>query len=81
MVGSLQDHQIVSTPDDMRGRVSAVSSVFVGASNELGEFESGMVARLVGPVLAAASGGAGALLVTGIWAVAFPELRKANRLE
>ncbi|RAK57968.1 MFS transporter [Phenylobacterium deserti] len=69
------------TPDPMRGRVAAVSSVFIGASNELGEFESGVVARLLGPVGAALFGGVGALFVTGVWAMLFPALRKADRLE
>jgi hypothetical protein len=69
------------TPDPMRGRVAAVSSVFIGASNELGEFESGVVARFLGPVGAALFGGIGALVVTGTWARLFPALRKADRLE
>ncbi len=69
------------TPDHMRGRVAAVSSVFIGASNELGEFESGIVARILGPVGAAVFGGVGAVMVTGIWAWLFPDLRKADRLE
>jgi hypothetical protein len=69
------------TPDAMRGRVAAVSSVFIGASNELGEFESGVVARFLGPVGAALFGGIGALIVTGAWARLFPALRKADRLE
>ncbi|THD81910.1 MAG: MFS transporter [Phenylobacterium sp.] len=69
------------TPDPMRGRVAAVSSVFIGASNELGEFESGVVARFLGPVGAALFGGVGALIVTGVWARLFPALRKADRLE
>lgn len=68
------------TPDAMRGRVGAVSSLFVGASNELGEFESGLVARFLGPVGAAIFGGVGALVVTGAWAGLFPGLRKADRL-
>ena len=72
--------QIV-TPDQMRGRVAAVSSLFIGASNELGEFESGVVARFLGPVGAAVFGGVGALMVTGIWAKLFPDLRRADRLE
>ena len=55
--------------------------MFIGASNELGEFESGVVARFLGPVLGALAGGLGALLVTGAWAGLFPELRKADRLE
>jgi MFS family permease len=69
------------TPDPMRGRVAAVSTLFVGASNELGEFESGVVARFLGPVGAALFGGVGALVVTGLWAKMFPALRRANRLE
>jgi hypothetical protein len=71
--------QIV-TPDVMRGRVSAVSGLFIGASNELGEFESGVAARLLGPVGAAVFGGVGAIIVTGLWASWFPALRKADRL-
>jgi MFS family permease len=69
------------TPDPMRGRVAAVSSVFIGASNELGEFESGTVARFLGPIGAALFGGVGALVVTGLWSTLFPALRKADRLE
>ncbi|CAN7573865.1 MFS transporter [Phenylobacterium sp. LjRoot225] len=68
------------TPDAMRGRVAAVSSVFIGASNELGEFESGVVARFLGPIGAALFGGVGALGITGLWAWLFPALRKADRL-
>jgi MFS family permease len=71
--------QIV-TPDPMRGRVAAVSTLFIGASNELGEFESGVAARLLGPVGAALFGGVGALAATGLWAKLFPELRKTDRL-
>lgn len=69
------------TPDPMRGRVAAVSTLFIGASNELGEFESGVVARFLGPIGAALFGGVGALIVTGVWAKLFPALRKADRLE
>jgi MFS family permease len=69
------------TPDHMRGRVASVSSVFIGASNELGEFESGVVARILGPVGAAIFGGVGAVMVTGLWARLFPDLRRADRLE
>lgn len=69
------------TPDPMRGRVAAVSSLFIGASNELGEFESGVVARFLGPVGAAIFGGVGAIVVTALWAKLFPALRKADRLE
>lgn len=71
----------LTTPDRMRGRVSAVSTLFVGASNELGEFESGVVARLLGPVGAVAFGGFGAVAVTALWAWLFPALRKADRLD
>jgi MFS family permease len=72
--------QIV-TPDPMRGRVAAVSFLFIGASNELGEFESGVTARLFGPVLAAVLGGVASLTVTGLWARLFPALRTVDRLE
>jgi MFS family permease len=72
--------QIV-TPDAMRGRVSAVSNLFIGASAELGEFETGVVARLLGPVGAAIFGGVGSLVVTGVWAKIFPSLRNADRLD
>ena len=71
--------QIV-TPDHMRGRVSAVSGVFIGASNELGEFETGVVARFIGPIGAAVFGGVGSLVVVGAWAKLFPTLRKADHL-
>ncbi len=66
------------TPDAMRGRVSSVSQVFVSASNELGEFESGVSAAWLGPVEAVVAGGVGAVLVTAIWAWRFPELRRAD---
>ena len=71
----------VMTPDAMRGRVAAFSSLFVSASNELGEFESGLAARFLGPVLATVAGGIGAVAVTGVWAFLFPGLRRADRLE
>ncbi len=67
------------TPDAMRGRVSAVSMTFVAASNELGEFESGLSAAWIGPVEAVVAGGVGAVIVTGLWAWRFPELRRADR--
>ncbi len=70
----------IATPDRMRGRVSAVSTLFIGASNELGEFESGVVARFLGPVAAVAFGGFGAMGVTAAWAWLFPPLRQADRL-
>jgi MFS family permease len=70
----------LATPDFMRGRVSSVSMLFIGASNELGEFYSGVAARLLGPVGAAIFGGFAALGATGLWAWMFPGLRKADRL-
>ena len=70
----------LATPDHMRGRVSSVSMLFIGASNELGEAYSGVMVRLLGPVGAAVFGGFGALAATGIWAKVFPSLRKADRL-
>jgi len=70
----------LATPPEMRGRVSAVNSLFVGASNELGEFESGLTAQWWGAVRAVVSGGIGSLVVTGLWSVLFPELLGADRL-
>jgi MFS family permease len=67
------------TPDAMRGRVSSVSMLFVSASNELGEFESGLSAAWLGPVEAVVAGGIGAVIITGLWAWGFPELRRADR--
>jgi MFS family permease len=69
-----------ATPDEMRGRVNAVDMVFVGASNELGQFESGLTAHWFGTVPAVVLGGIGTLLVTALWAWVFPELRKADQL-
>ncbi len=66
------------TPDAMRGRVSAVSLVFISGSNELGEAQSGVAAALIGPVAAVVTGGIGAILVTALWAKWFPELRNAR---
>jgi len=68
------------TPNDMRGRVNAVDMIFIGTSNELGGFESGATARLVGTIPAVIIGGAGAILVTAACAVLFPELRKLDEL-
>jgi MFS family permease len=70
----------LATPAEMRGRVSAVNSLFVGASNELGEFESGLTAQWWGAVRAVIYGGIGSLLVTGLWSVFFPSLRRADSL-
>jgi len=67
------------TPDQMRGRVNAVDMVFIGASNELGEFESGLTAHWFGTVPAVVLGGIGTLVVTALWAWAFPELRRADQ--
>ena len=69
------------TPDEMRGRVGAVSSLFISASNELGEAESGFLGALVGPVPAVIAGGFGALAVVLLWSWWFPELRLAKTLE
>jgi MFS family permease len=71
----------VVTPDHMRGRVSSVSGLFISGSNELGEFESGLVSRFIGPVGAVIFGGIGTLVVTGLWARWFPDLRRADRLD
>lgn len=69
------------TPNELRGRVSAVNSMFVGTSNELGGFESGFVAGLVGPVATVVGGGVGTLIVVGTVALLFPQLRRLKRLE
>ena len=70
----------LSTPDAMRGRVSAVNSMFIGTSNEFGQFESGVTAQWFGTVPAVVIGGVGTLLVIALWAWLFPELRGADRL-
>jgi MFS family permease len=70
----------VATPDEMRGRVNAVDFLFIGVSNELGEFESGLTAQWFGTVHAVVLGGVGTLLVIATWAWLFPELRKADQL-
>lgn len=70
----------LATPPEMRGRVSAVNAMFLGASNELGEFESGVTAQWMGAVRATVAGGIGAMLITGLWTVLFPDLRKADEL-
>ncbi|HMD16204.1 MAG TPA: MFS transporter [Terriglobales bacterium] len=70
----------VATPDEMRGRVNAVDMLFIGVSNELGEFESGLTAQWFGTVPAVVLGGVGTLLVIATWAWLFPELRKADEL-
>jgi len=70
----------IETPDEMRGRVNAVDMIFIGASNELGEFESGLAAQYLGAVPAVVLGGAGTILVTLLWAYLFPQLRRADSL-
>jgi MFS family permease len=67
------------TPDAMRGRVSAVSGLFISASNELGEFRAGIAGAVFGPVVAVVGGGALAVAVTGACAWLFPSLRRADR--
>jgi MFS family permease len=71
----------INTPDENRGRVSAVNSIFIGASNQLGEFESGVTAAWLGAVPAAVLGGLGTLAVVLVWAWLFPSLRRADRLD
>ena len=71
----------LETPDAMRGRVSAVNSVFIGASNQLGEFESGATAALLGPVGSVVLGGIGTLVVAALWTRSFPSLARRDRLE
>jgi hypothetical protein len=68
------------TPNEIRGRVSAVNSIFIGASNQLGEFESGATAALMGPVGSVVMGGVGTLLIAAGWFRLFPELAKRDRL-
>jgi MFS family permease len=70
----------VATPDEMRGRVNAVDFLFIGVSNELGEFESGLTAQWFGTVHAVVLGGIGTLVIIATWAWLFPELRKADQL-
>jgi MFS family permease len=70
----------LATPDEMRGRVNAVDMIFIGASNEFGQFESGVTAAWFGAMPAVVLGGIGTLVVTALWAWGFPELRKADRL-
>jgi MFS family permease len=71
----------LATPDEMRGRVGAVESVFIGASNELGEFESGVTAAWFGTVPAAMLGGIGTITIVLLWSWLFPQLRKVDAME
>jgi len=70
----------METPDEMRGRVSAVNSIFIGASNQLGEFESGVTAAWFGVVPAAVIGGIGTLVIVALWRYLFPQLAKRDKL-
>lgn len=83
MVSMVIRHSLVQldTPDEMLGRVNAVNSIFVNTSNQLGEFESGMLAAWVGAVPAAVLGGIGTLAVVGLWMWWFPNLRRRERLQ
>jgi hypothetical protein len=69
----------LATPDQMRGRVNAVDMIFIGTSNEFGQFESGITAQWFGTVAAVVLGGIGTLVVIALWAWLFPELRHAGR--
>ncbi len=82
MVSVIVRHTLVQvrTPDEMRGRVSAVNTVFIGASNEVGQFESGLTAQWFGTVPAVVAGGIGTILVVALWAKLFPALRKVDEL-
>lgn len=71
----------IATPDEMRGRVAAVSMIFISASNELGEFETGVMARILGPVKAVVFGGIGAIITAFIWMGLFEPLRRADGFE
>ena len=83
MVSVIVRHTLVqiSTPDEMRGRVSAVNMVFIGASNEVGQFESGVTAAWFGAVPAVVAGGVATILIVVFWARLFPELRSVNELQ
>jgi MFS family permease len=83
MVSVIVRHTMIqlSTPDAMRGRVSAVNMVFIGASNEVGQFESGLTAQWFGTVPAVVIGGLGTIVIVVLWSVMFPSLRKVDRLE
>ena len=71
----------IRTPDAMRGRVSAVHSLFTGTSNQLGAFESGVLAALIGTVPSVLVGGLGTIAVAALWMALFPELRRLGRFE
>ena len=71
----------LATPDELRGRVNAVEMVFISGSNELGAFESGIAAALIGAVPAVVLGGVATICIAVIWARLFPDLRNVDRLE
>ena len=82
MVSVIVRHTMIqlATPDEMRGRVSAVNMVFIGASNEVGQFESGITAQWFGTVPAVVLGGVGTVAIVALWAWLFPELRRIDKL-
>jgi MFS family permease len=82
MVSVIVRHTLIqlSTPDAMRGRVSAVNMVFIGASNEVGQFESGITAQWFGTVPAVVVGGLGTIAIVALWAWRFPALRRVDAL-
>jgi len=83
MVSVIVRHTLVqlATPDEMRGRVSAVNMVFIGASNEVGQFESGLTAQWFGTVPAVVLGGAGTIGIVLLWTWLFPALRRVDELK
>jgi hypothetical protein len=83
MVSVILRHTLVQmwTPNEMRGRVSAVNGIFISTSNEVGQFESGLTAQWFGAVNAAVLGGIGTILVVALWAVLFPGLRRVSELQ
>jgi MFS family permease len=82
MVSVIVRHTMIqlATPDEMRGRVSAVNMVFIGASNEVGQFESGITAQWLGTIPAVVLGGIGTILIVALWARLFPSLRQVDEL-
>jgi hypothetical protein len=82
MVSVIVRHTLVQlgTPDEMRGRVSAVNMIFIGASNEVGQFESGLTAQWFGTVPAVIAGGLGTIAIVALWAWLFPALRQVDEL-
>jgi hypothetical protein len=70
----------LETPDELRGRVSAVNSTFIGASNQLGEFRAGAVGAWLGPVASVVVGALGTLLVVAVWMRLFPQLARRDRM-